>query len=448
MEASTGSPSTPACSTIRTSLASSSTPAIPKSSSRARAAVPIAAPLPGPLGPACPPLTAHFERISVALDPSSEAIYAGTTLGLFRSTDAGKTWTKVTDPVKSMAFDGKRILMASLHSGILISLNGGETVHPVNQGFSNRSLAMLTSAGNVIYATSLYDPNEGGLFKSQDFGGTWTHITGANNFLMLAAKTANPNIIYAAGNDTFFGSKDGGRSWLRAVAPPGKSTTALVATEDGSLWAGTTSGLYRKTDATSWVPIKIDGALRRVQLLDSSAHGRMAVVSDGRAFLSENTGRQWTACAAGPSGAEWYGISMSTESGVLAATSQRPPPPRPDRCATWTVIKSGLDASTVSSVLFHPTRPSEAYTSQDGKILRSLDAGEHWQPLDDRGRDGLYPARLLISPSRPDRLVALFPRRGIEISNIAVEGTGKSPEGEQVMALPSNWKNTEDPSRS
>lgn len=366
-----------------------------------------------------------FRTYFVALDTESGAIFAGTTLGLFRSTDSGKTWSKVTgEAVKSIAFRGQKILMASLHEGVLISTDGGETVRPVNEGFSNRSLATLTSAGNVLFVASVYEPGEGGLFRSRDFGTTWSRVSGehdAGNLLILAAKPGNPELVFGANHEAFYGSKDGGRSWVRELAPPGKGVTALVATQDGSLLAGTNSGVYRKTGATSWVPVKVPGA-RRVQWMKSSGHGRLAMIADDRAFVSLNGGREWSPCGNGPMGAEWNGLSLSTAGEVLAATSHgllR----SADHCASWTLVKEGLDAGTVSTVLFHPTRPLEAYTSQYGKVFRSVDAGGHWRPLDDLGRDGLYPAALLISPNQPDRLVAMFPRRGVEISTIAVDNT-------------------------
>lgn len=364
-----------------------------------------------------------FRTYFVALSPAN-AIFAGTTLGLFRSLDAGKTWLKVTsDPVKSIAFEGTKILMASLRGGVLTSGDGGATVHAVNEGFSNVSLDALTAAGNVLYASSAYE----GLFRSQDFGSTWTHSLTTGNIIHIAARQANPNVVFAAGRDSFFGSKDGGKTWSRQLPPPGHSTMALIASDDGSLLAGTGAGLFRKTGATAWVPVK--SAARRVQTIESSGHGRLAMVADRRAFLSDNAGRAWSVCGEAPPGAEWYGLSISVSGGsVLAATSHgllR----STDHCATWKMVREGLEAGTVSNVLFHPTRAAEAYSSQYGKILRSLDGGEHWKPLDDRGRDGLYPAALLISPGRPDRLVAMFPRRGIEVQTIAIDGT-ESPQKE------------------
>jgi hypothetical protein len=59
-------------------------------------------------------------------------------------------------------------------------------------------------------------------------------------------------------------------------------------------------------------------------------------------------------------------------------------------------------------------------------MYRSLDGGEHWRLLEEHGEDGLYPAALLISPTQPDRLVAMFPRRGVAIAPIAVDRTESS----------------------
>jgi photosystem II stability/assembly factor-like uncharacterized protein len=60
-------------------------------------------------------------------------------------------------------------------------------------------------------------------------------------------------------------------------------------------------------------------------------------------------------------------------------------------------------------VLFHPARPGEAFATQDGRVLRSVDGGRNWQPLDDE-RDGrVWPAALMVLPELPDRLYALFP---------------------------------------
>jgi photosystem II stability/assembly factor-like uncharacterized protein len=91
-----------------------------------------------------------------------------------------------------------------------------------------------------------------------------------------------------------------------------------------------------------------------------------------------------------------------------------------DGCSTWAPVAQGLQAETVSVVLFHPTRAGEAFASQGGRVFLSSDAGLHWFPLNDEGRGASWPSALLVLPAAPERLFALFPRRGI-FSN-TVEG--------------------------
>ena len=54
-----------------------------------------------------------------------------------------------------MAFDpvhDGRILFASTSAGVLVSTDGGRTVHESDLGFSNRSFTTLAGAGAVLYA--------------------------------------------------------------------------------------------------------------------------------------------------------------------------------------------------------------------------------------------------------------------------------------------------------
>jgi photosystem II stability/assembly factor-like uncharacterized protein len=76
---------------------------------------------------------------------------------------------------------------------------------------------------------------------------------------------------------------------------------------------------------------------------------------------------------------------------------------------------------TVSIVLFHPTHEGEAYAAQGGRVFRSTDRGQNWFPLDDEGRGLSWPASLFILPEAPDRLFALFPRRGVLSNSVEVE---------------------------
>jgi photosystem II stability/assembly factor-like uncharacterized protein len=157
---------------------------------------------------------ASIGAITVA-DSNANVIYVGTGsacprgnispgLGVYKSTDAGKTWEHI----------GLR------HQGSLISRI---KVHP-----SNPDLVYVAVLGN------LFGPNrERGVFRSKDGGRTWEHVlaidenTGASD---LSIDVKNPNILFAgmwtvrrqpwtmdsgSMRDGVYRSTDGGTTWSR-----------------------------------------------------------------------------------------------------------------------------------------------------------------------------------------------------------------------------------------
>jgi photosystem II stability/assembly factor-like uncharacterized protein len=208
------------------------------------------------------------------------------------------------------------------------------------------------------------------------------------------------------------------------VAAPGNgSLTALAAVErkaagePDSLLAGTSSGLFLSLDdGATWTQvIATQTAAARVRLLQASAGSGVAAVTDSGAFASFDAGRTFAACGTPAPGIQWYSVAVRNAGAptVLAASSHglfR----SADGCRTWSLMATGsLDAGTVSAVIAHPQNPAEFFAVQGGVVWRSIDGGLVWRPLNDAGRDGSYPAALLILPASPDRLFAWFPRRGV-----------------------------------
>ena len=204
------------------------------------------------------------------------------------------------------------------------------------------------------------------------------------------------------------------RTWVRQGAPPGGGQIgALLPLSGGSLLAGTTTGLFRLSGG-SWAAVELAGSRRPVERLQSSGGALVAAVTSAGAFRSENGGRSWTACGQPATGAVWYGLALDSahSGGSLAATAQglfR----STDGCASWTLVRSGLDQATVSAVMFLPRSTGQAIVTQFDRIFHSTDGGISWHPLDGEARSGSYPSALLVLPEAPQRLFALFPRRGI-----------------------------------
>ena len=377
-----------------------------------------------------------FRTYFVAIDPHAErVIFAGTSEGLLRSEDSGHVW-RIVSPhaVRSIAFDPAvtgRIFFASSSGGILISTDAGKTLHDSNFGFTNRNFTVLTGAGGTVYANSVYEPGSGGIYRTDDLGLRWSHAgeePSGQEILAMSAVPEQPATLFAAGYHGVLKSVNGGKSWIeqKQLMPTGDEgrITSLAALTAESVLIATDKGVFRSSGGP-WQPVKLPGSAS-VQSLQRSGKKTVAALAGRKAFVSMDSGYTWAACGNPSAGSAWYGLAFDSAPGAgespaaLAATSEglfR----SADGCATWTKIIGGMQAETVSVILFHPTRAGEAFAAQGGRVFRSSDAGLHWLPLDDEGRGSSWPSALLVLPAAPERLFALFPRRGI-FSN-TVEGS-------------------------
>ncbi|HWE48500.1 MAG TPA: hypothetical protein VG273_01850 [Bryobacteraceae bacterium] len=382
-----------------------------------------------------------FRTYFVAIDPRAEGvIFAGTSEGLLRSGDNGRVFREVSaHAVKSIAFDPAipgRVFFASTTGGILVSTDGGKTLRETNFGFTNRNFTVLTGAGGIVYANSVYEPGSGGIYRTDDLGLRWSHAgeePAGQEILAMSAVPDQPATLFAAGYHGVLKSVDGGKSWvIQKELHQGDASdpavtgriNSLVALNASTLLIATDRGVFRSGGA-AWQPVTPAG-LVRVQSLQQSGKNTVAALAGQKAFASSDGGMDWKECGQPSPTAVWYGLAFDGASGAgfnaaaLAATSEGLFRSN-DGCSTWKQVNQGLQSETVSVVLFHPTRAGEAFASQGGRVFSSSDSGLRWFPLNDEGRGASWPSALLVLPAAPERLFALFPRRGI-FSN-TVEGT-------------------------
>ncbi len=148
--------------------------------------------------------------------------------GVFKSTDAGKTWTQLSSTANSNWYyvnrltispDGKTILAGTRDSGIWRSTDGGAT-------WSNQLLWM--SIGDLDFspassANAIAGTRYGEAYYSTDGGVTWTvatftpALTSAGRIEVAYAPSAS-NIVYASVNQNhgeIWKSADGGQTYTR-----------------------------------------------------------------------------------------------------------------------------------------------------------------------------------------------------------------------------------------
>lgn len=164
------------------------------------------------------PLTARRTRVLMQDPNNLNAVYAGTTEGLYRTFDAGKHWIQTTsadvivndvyvDPVNS-----KHVLLATDRRGVLASDDGGDSFQASNTGFSARLITAFASDAQhpaIVYVGVVNDKDSGGVFVSRTGGLSWSHLGDGLD-----------------GRDVF----------------------SLIQAPDGTILAGTERGIYRLKD--------------------------------------------------------------------------------------------------------------------------------------------------------------------------------------------------------
>jgi photosystem II stability/assembly factor-like uncharacterized protein len=261
-------------------------------------------------------------RVSaIVCHPSDPNIYfaAGADGGVWKSTNAGASWTAVADsmPTTSIGalatFDGNLVYAGSgegnyaLHSrygvGIFRSRDGGATwTHLAQKNFGGRCFTRIVvnprMTGALIYAA--ITPAGGfpeksaakghvfrdwpiGVFRSMDAGASWEHLTnGLPNEACtdIVMDSRNVGVLYAAigrpfgsADNGIYKTIDGGNSWTKLggglpITNVGRIGIAISKLNPSRLFAlianpcnangdgATTKGAYRSDDGgATWTPL-------------------------------------------------------------------------------------------------------------------------------------------------------------------------------------------------
>jgi photosystem II stability/assembly factor-like uncharacterized protein len=362
----------------------------------------------------------HVRKVfSVASDPDSNIVYAGTEGGLFRSDDVGARWEPLNLGQKSIVFavavlDHGQTILAGTGEGVLKSTDRGKSWG----GVTNRengpivwSLAAEGAKSKHLFAGTLGN----GLVISSDGGHKWEAASQSLSYQLVYAvgivSTTTPIIYVGTAGAGVHVSKDGGHTWqprnqgladriIKALAIDPRNSQILYAggqaqylvsgggifksMNGGETWSTVASGNYRIYSFAidpSDSRIIYAGADNGIVLATSDAGAKWAELSLGFTDPSE-TATSKTQQSMHPHAVFAVAVS-SKNSNVIYAGTDAGVFKTQDRGLSWSDVSQGLTDKRIRSLVIDSTDPSVLYagTGDDitpGAVFKTMDAGDHW----------------------------------------------------------------------
>jgi photosystem II stability/assembly factor-like uncharacterized protein len=368
---------------------------------------------------------------------SASTLYAGTCgQGVFKSTDAGRTWKPVpagmvpNAVVWDLAFDptDSNTLYAATGKGIFKSTDAGQHWQTSGDSEGLWTYCVAIDPGNRLH---LYAGTNGrGILQSTDAGEHWTRTNSRTIVKHLAIDAAHPDAVYAATQGSgLLKSSDAGRSWARlASGVPDGLVSVLHVTIDAkdprSVYAGTFGyGVFHSTDAgATWTPLNVglqSAGILAVAVDPVQSNIVYAGTDSLGIFQSMDGGATWTRRNSRyPGGGKVRALGISAAwpvprvyasdlgAGTLVTSDAGESWTRTSWTRHWLPQPSNWP-DTPSSLAFDPAHAEVIYAAvYAGGVFQSVDGGQSWTAINN-GFPNLRIDCVIVDPADANRLFAV-----------------------------------------
>jgi photosystem II stability/assembly factor-like uncharacterized protein len=273
----------------------------------------------------------------------ARTLFAGTLIGVFRSSDSGATWQQISPvgdreihEIESLAVDPKDdgVVYAGTWHLPWKTTDGGKTWHNIKQGLivdsDVFSIIIDPERTKTVYLSAC-----SGIYKSENAGVLFRKIQGipteARRTRVLMQDPQNRAVVYAGTTEGLYKTENAGKTFRRMTdasvvvngvyVDPRDSKHVLLATDRGGVLAS-------QDAAQTFAPSNAGVSERKVAalLVDRDDPSRMyaGVVNDknyGGVFKSTDSGASWQQVQQGLDGRDVFALSETKDGTIVAGTS-------------------------------------------------------------------------------------------------------------------------------
>jgi len=229
-----------------------------------------------------------------------DGLYAGTYSlpGLWRSADAGETWTRAGQaeepgPDQHALFtllwnSGRQRWSAGTAGGLFFRPADSPQWQPVAE-LDGSIFSLALDIGGRLYAIQADE----GLYR-READGRWVQLRREPRALTVGVSSSEQHIFLGTAGRGLWISHDGGENWLEAPDLREKYiSTLLIDPQDGQrLYAGSSRGVYRSED-TGFTWQAVPELAERAYTFVVSPDGSVLVGLEGRVARSQDAGQTW-----------------------------------------------------------------------------------------------------------------------------------------------------------
>jgi len=350
--------------------------------------------------------------------------------GIWKTTDGGKTWFHINEGLENLTVGG--LDMDPKNPDILYCAVGR------NDGFGSSFEAF------------------GGVLKSEDAGKTWKKAlcwtNGEVRMRVVNIAPSDSNRIYAATDNRFFRSDDGGKTWVETrSSPSGEFSGIPVAmaihpdNPDIVYFNSYNGGVYKTEDGgKTWVAASKGYTGAQMYSLSILGTSSSQIFTAGRSgvFKSSTFGFEWEGLLYGSledrAGLNAVSVNMKNPESILTSENHRGSIFKTDnRGKSWRFVVRETDfplvrfqyplnlhgvkkfarATTEPNIVYAGYRKateSESAKIKSFGIYKSEDDGETWQPVNNGLENtDMNVNDIAVHPSNPDIAYAVFNQGGI-----------------------------------